>query len=107
MHRLVRAATHNPITPAYRIQINRNGVNTVSMLYTSATNFINNSATQVTQTAGDPGHGTRATQVATFVQDGWQFRPNLTVNYGLRWDFATDPHDKNYATQTYNPETGE
>lgn len=92
---------------AYRIQINRNSVNTVSMLYTSATNFINNSATQVTQTAGDPGHGTRATQVATFVQDGWQFRPNLTVNYGLRWDFATDPHDKNYATQTYNPETGE
>lgn len=98
---------------AYRIQINRNSVNTVSMLYTALQDptsaqfdFLHNKAAQVVQTAGDPGHGTRATQVATFVQDSWQFRPNLTVNYGLRWDFATDPHDKNHATQTYNPETG-
>jgi outer membrane receptor protein involved in Fe transport len=40
------------------------------------------------------------------VQDTWQARPNLSFNYGLRWDVETTPHDKNYATQAYNPLTG-
>src|SRR5262249_22388782 len=29
----------------------------------------------------------------TFVQDSWRFRPNLTVNAGLRWDFTNASHD--------------
>lgn len=28
-------------------------------------------------------------------QDSWRVRPNLTVNYGLRWDFTGDDHDLN------------
>lgn len=28
-----------------------------------------------------------------FGQDSWRVRPNLTVNYGLRWDFTGDDHD--------------
>jgi hypothetical protein len=28
-------------------------------------------------------------------QDSWRVRPNLTVNYGLRWDFTGDNHDLN------------
>ena len=28
-----------------------------------------------------------------FAQDSWKFRPNLTINYGLRWDFTGDNHD--------------
>lgn len=28
-----------------------------------------------------------------WVQDRWRFRPNLTFNYGLRWDFYGDNHD--------------
>jgi len=28
-------------------------------------------------------------------QDSWRLRPNLTVNYGLRWDFTGDDHDLN------------
>jgi outer membrane receptor protein involved in Fe transport len=90
----------------YRVQINRNGTNTQNMLYTSVEDFINNIAAQVVQNAGDPGHGTRASQIASFVQDSWQWFPNLTVNYGLRWDWATPPHDKNNETRTYNPATG-
>ncbi len=30
-----------------------------------------------------------------FMQDSWRVRPNLTVNYGLRWDFTGDDHDLN------------
>ena len=28
-------------------------------------------------------------------QDSWRLRPNLTVNYGLRWDWVGDDHDIN------------
>jgi hypothetical protein len=28
-------------------------------------------------------------------QDSWRLRPNLTVNYGMRWDFTGDDHDLN------------
>jgi Carboxypeptidase regulatory-like domain len=28
-----------------------------------------------------------------FFQDSYRFRPNLTFNYGLRWDFTGDNHD--------------
>src|SRR5262249_23084148 len=30
-----------------------------------------------------------------FVQDRWRLTPNLTVNYGLRWDFVGADHDIN------------
>jgi hypothetical protein len=30
-----------------------------------------------------------------WAQDSWRFRPNLTINYGLRWDFLGDDHDVN------------
>ena len=30
-----------------------------------------------------------------YFQDSWRLRPNLTVNYGLRWDFTGDDHDLN------------
>ncbi len=32
-----------------------------------------------------------------FVQDSYRLRPNLTLNYGLRWDFTGDNHDLNNA----------
>jgi hypothetical protein len=30
-----------------------------------------------------------------FVQDRWRLAPNLTVNFGLRWDIVGDDHDVN------------
>ncbi len=30
-----------------------------------------------------------------WAQDRWRLRPNLTLNYGLRWDFVGDDHDVN------------
>jgi carboxypeptidase family protein/TonB-dependent receptor-like protein len=32
---------------------------------------------------------------ATFVQDDWRLSDNFSVNYGLRWEFVTDPKELN------------
>jgi hypothetical protein len=38
-------------------------------------------------------NGLRQTIFGLYVQDDWRFRPNLTVNLGLRWEMATAIND--------------
>jgi hypothetical protein len=40
-----------------------------------------------------------------FFQDSWRFRPNLTINYGLRWDFTGDDHDLGVAYHNAAPDS--
>jgi hypothetical protein len=37
---------------------------------------------------------TRLHQYDTYVEDTWRFRPNVTVNAGLRWEYNPAPYDK-------------
>jgi hypothetical protein len=90
----------------YDIWVARLGKNTSSVTYTSIQDFINNSAASASFTVGDPGHVTRANQIGMYVQDTYKLRPNLTIDYGLRWDYETVLHDKNNATQTYDERLG-
>ncbi len=43
---------------------------------------------------------TRAHQYDSYVQDEWKLRPNLTLNWGIRWEFNPAPYD---AKQTLVP----
>jgi hypothetical protein len=86
----------------YRIQINANSSDFPSMTFNSIQDFINDSVAQVNISAATPGNGVRATQTGLFLQDTYQIRPNLTIDYGLRYDIETVPHDSKYATRPYD-----
>jgi outer membrane receptor protein involved in Fe transport len=45
----------------------------------------------------------RATQFDLFAQDAWKLRPNLTLTYGLRWEWNTPQADAGKRVQAFRP----
>jgi hypothetical protein len=45
----------------------------------------------------------RETSFYTFAQDSWKIRPNLTLNYGFRWEFNSPLNDIGHHVQTFRP----
>jgi Carboxypeptidase regulatory-like domain/TonB dependent receptor len=45
----------------------------------------------------------RSTALYLFAQDSWKIKPNLTLNYGLRWEFTTPITDISKHVQTFRP----
>jgi hypothetical protein len=45
----------------------------------------------------------RSTALYLFAQDSWKIRPNLTLNYGLRWELNTPLADVSRHVQTFHP----
>jgi Carboxypeptidase regulatory-like domain len=45
----------------------------------------------------------RGNSIYLFAQDSWKIRPNLTLNYGLRWEFNQPLYDAGKRYQTFRP----
>jgi hypothetical protein len=45
----------------------------------------------------------RSTGLYLFAQDSWKIKPNLTLNYGLRWELNTPIADIGHHVQTFRP----
>jgi hypothetical protein len=45
----------------------------------------------------------RSTALYLFAQDSWKIKPNLTLNYGLRWELTTPIADVSKHVQTFRP----
>ncbi len=45
----------------------------------------------------------RNTGLYLFAQDSWKIKPNLTLNYGLRWELDTPLTDKAQHVETFRP----
>ena len=45
----------------------------------------------------------RSTSVYVFAQDSWKLKPNVTLNYGLRWEMNTPLTDVGKKVQRFNP----
>jgi hypothetical protein len=45
----------------------------------------------------------RGTSVYPFAQDSWKIRPNITLNYGLRWELDTPLTDISGHVETFRP----
>ena len=45
----------------------------------------------------------RSTSVYLFAQDSWKIKPNITLNYGLRWEVNTPLNDIGHKVQTFRP----
>ncbi len=45
----------------------------------------------------------RSTSIYLFAQDSWKIKPNVTLNYGVRWEMNTPLTDIGQKVQTFRP----
>ena len=80
-----------------RIQLDQgntaNGTVVYSSLNLPASSFLVNSVSSATYNDSLPVNGLRKTELYSYIQDEWKFRPDLTLNLGVRYTFYNIFHE--------------
>lgn len=58
------------------------------------------------QAVGDSHRNLHQNNYAAYLQNSYRYRPNLTVNYGLRWDYFGVVGEKNNLFSVFSPSFG-
>ncbi len=83
---------------------NFNG-DTGALTFPDVKNFISGNATVFSITLGDRASSVSTTGAGIFVQDHFQWRRNLTLELGLRYDANTRPTEKHNRFVVFDPST--
>jgi outer membrane receptor protein involved in Fe transport len=76
-----------------RIQLDQGNTANGTVSYSSAANFLANVVNSATYAQPLQENGLRKTHVYSYAQDEWKFRPNLTLNLGVRYSFYSLFHE--------------
>jgi hypothetical protein len=61
-------------------------------IFNTFSDFLTNNPVQfVSHASANPSHGFRQTLFGAYLQDDWRWRPNLTLNLGMRYEMSTVP----------------
>jgi hypothetical protein len=83
-------------------QFNGNFLFTGSETGSDFADFLLGVPSQYNQSQLNPFYG-RNRYLGIFAQDSWRIRPNLTLNYGLRWDRIEPWYEKYNGISTFTP----
>jgi Carboxypeptidase regulatory-like domain/TonB dependent receptor len=73
------------------------------VVFPSLEGFLTGSATSGTILLGDPTVQARSHWYSAYAQDDWRLKPRLTLNLGLRYEYASSPVERNNYEGNFNP----
>ncbi len=87
------------------VQYNYSQMGVHQLQYNSTAHFQNNSLDSVSVVADVPVHGLHKVETFAYVQDQLKLRSNLTLTYGLRYEFFNVLHEVQGRSRAFDPVT--
>jgi outer membrane receptor protein involved in Fe transport len=88
-----------------RFYNNNLGENVGEFVFSSLTNFLNDAPSSFSTLEGNSDDKVLQPASGVFVEDSFKWRPNITFNFGLRYDWNSTPSEANDKFSVFDPTT--